>query len=369
MKKLVLKNGFIGKKSIVRIEFPYDFELKEIVKQFPECSWDTREKVWWTPYKDNIVDQLLVYFKNIAWLDYSEFQLLEAPKTFPPLNDLTVNLRREIEKFEDWMRNKRYSESSIQTYRDAVSIFLRFLGNKEINEIANEDLERFNKEYILARGYSSSYQNQVVNGIKLFFTNRTGIKLQPELIYRPKREKTLPNVLSKEEMSKILNALSNIKHRLMIMFIYACGLRRSEVLELKFEHIQRDRGLLMIKQAKGRKDRVVALPAYLVSQLEIYYKAYKPKEYIFEGQNGGKYSEKSLAEVLKKAVKKAGIHKPVTPHWLRHTYATHLLEGGTDLRYIQELLGHQSSKTTEIYTHVSNKALKQIKSPLEDLDI
>ncbi|MCH7397745.1 site-specific integrase [Belliella sp. DSM 107340] len=369
MKQLVLKNDYMGKNPIIRIEFPYDFELKEMVKQFPGCNWDTKKKVWWVSYADERITEMIGFFEGKVSLDYRALKKVEIPKIPPGLPHLTASQGIEIGKFEDWMRNKRYSKSTVKTYKDAVRIFLRFLSNKAIEEIENEDLEKFNKEYILAKGYSSSYQNQVVNGIKLFFQNRRGIKFNPEIVYRPKREKLLPNVLSKEEVSKILNAPTNLKHRLMLMFLYACGLRRGELLALKFQHIQRERGLLLVKQAKGKKDRVVTLPAPLILELEKYYKAYKPKEYIFEGQKGGSYSEKSLAEVLKNAVKKAGIKKTVTPHWLRHSYATHLLERGTDLRYIQELLGHKSSKTTEIYTHVSQKSIQQITSPLEDLDL
>jgi integrase/recombinase XerD len=369
MKKLILKNDRIGKQPIISINFPYNFELKELVKQLPGCNWDVKKKIWWTPYTESRLSEMIIFFKGKVWLDYTNLQKIELPKTLTKLPELKAPLIEEVWKFEDWMRNKRYSESTIKTYKEAVGIFLRFLENKPITEIDNQDLEIFNKEYILARNYSSSYQNQVVNGIKLFFQNRTGIKFNPKIVYRPKKEKVLPNVLSKEEVTRILNSPTNLKHRLMLMFLYACGLRRSELLALKFEHIQRERGLLLVKQSKGKKDRVVTLPEPLINILETYYKAYKPKEYIFEGQKGGSYSEKSLAEVLKRAVKKAGIKKPVSLHWLRHSYATHLLERGTDLRYIQELLGHSSSKTTEIYTHVSQKALKQIKSPLEDLNL
>lgn len=178
----------------------------------------------------------------------------------------------------------------------------------------------------------------------------------------------MPNVLSKEEVKMILESLQNIKHRTMLSLIYACGLRRSELLNLKSNDILSDRLLLHIKQSKGKKDRIVPLSNKLLEMLREYYKTYKPKVWLFEGQQAGEpYSEKSLESVLKQAVSKACINKPVTLHWLRHSYATHLLESGTDLRYIQELLGHNSSRTTEIYTHVSNKSIQQIKSPFDDL--
>ena len=154
----------------------------------------------------------------------------------------------------------------------------------------------------------------------------------------------------------------------MLILIYACGLRRSELLNLTFNDIQSDRGLLFINQSKGKKDRIVPISGKIIEILRAYYKQYLPKTWLFEGQKENtKYSDRSLEEVLKKGIRLAGIKKPVSLHWLRHSYATHLLESGTDLRYIQELLGHSSSKTTEIYTHVSTKSIQQIKSPFDDL--
>ena len=185
---------------------------------------------------------------------------------------------------------------------------------------------------------------------------------------RPRSEHKLPNVLSKEEVAAILKALPNQKHRTMLSLIYACGLRRGELLNLKPENIDSKRHLLIILKAKGKKDRVVPISDKVITMLREYYKIYKPKIWLFEGQSTAEqYSESSLQEVLKNAIQKAGIKKPVTLHWLRHSYATHLLEAGTDLRYIQELLGHKSSKTTEIYTHVSEKSLQKISSPFDNL--
>lgn len=233
--------------------------------------------------------------------------------------------------------------------------------------LTNEDVVTYNNEYILKKGLSASYQNQIVNAIKLFFTTVFETKIEIEKIHRPRREKLLPNVLSKEEIKMILNAHSNIKHKVMLSLIYSCGLRRSELLNLKPNDIDSKRNIVIIRQAKGKKDRITPLSAKILEMLRSYYVAYKPKVWLFEGQSGGHYSEQSLQSVLKQALAKTKIKKPVTLHWLRHSYATHLLESGTDLRYIQELLGHNSSKTTEIYTHVSTKNLQQIKSPFDDL--
>jgi integrase/recombinase XerD len=175
-------------------------------------------------------------------------------------------------------------------------------------------------------------------------------------------------VLNKVEVKSILEALHNQKHRCMLSLIYSCGLRRGELLRLLLTDIDSQRGVVVIRQSKGMKDRIVPLSPKVLQMLRDYYRAYKPKHWLFEGYKPGMpYDERSLQQVLRYAVRKAGIKKPITLHWLRHSYATHLLESGTDLRYIQELLGHKSSKTTEIYTHVSTRMLQQIVSPFDTL--
>lgn len=208
----------------------------------------------------------------------------------------------------------------------------------------------------------------MISALKTYFRKLHNRKLEVEKIERPRREHKLPNVLSKEEVKKILDAPANIKHKAMLSLIYACGLRRSELLNLKPGDIDSKRGLRTIRNAKGRKDRVVPVSEKIIELLRNYFKGYRPKVYLFEGQEeASRYSEESLSKVLKNALKSAKINRPATLHWLRHSYATHMLESGVDLRYIQELLGHKSSKTTEIYTHVSIKSLQKIKSPFDDL--
>jgi len=283
--------------------------------------------------------------------------------------ELRPALVKTLERFKMYLKSRRYSESTIKTYTEALRVFLKFNSNKELKDICNQDLLQFNNEYILENQLSASYQNQVVNAIKLFFSKVEHTSLDIELIHRPKRPHLLPNVLSKEEVSLILSAPRNLKHRCMLSLIYSCGLRRSELLGLKLKDIDSQRNVVYIRQSKGRKDRIVPLSPKILIRLKEYYKTYKPQEYLFEGQQGGKYSEKSLESVLKQALQRSKVDKPASLHWLRHSYATHLLESGTDLRFIQELLGHNSSKTTEIYTHVSTKSLLSIKSPFDDLEI
>lgn len=274
----------------------------------------------------------------------------------------------KIEEFRQWLSSRRYSENTVKTYTEALRAFLLFYNNLSVTDISDRDIIIFNNDVIIKNNFSSSYQNQIVNAVKLFFRTIDNKKLDPEIIHRPKREKVLPNVLSKEEVKQILEAHSNIKHRAMLSLIYSCGLRCGELLALKPEHIDSKRGIVLIKQGKGKKDRIAPLSIKIVAILRNYYTLYKPKIYLFEGQEIGKpYDNRTLQQVLKQALVKAKISKPVTLHWLRHSYATHLLENGTDLRYIQEILGHKSSKTTEIYTHVSTKSVQKIISPFDSL--
>lgn len=239
---------------------------------------------------------------------------------------------------------------------------------KKTDQIDAGDLIRYVQAYIIPNKLSYSFQNQTVNASKLFFREIIKSRIDVETFERPRAQHALPNVLSKEEVKAILDATTNPKHKAMLSLIYACGLRRSEILNLLPSHIDSKRSLLIVKQSKGKKDRIVPISDKTINMLREYYKSYRPQTWLFEGQiPGEQYSEESLAKILKKACRLAKITKPVTPHWLRHSYATHLLEAGTDLRYIQELLGHSSSKTTEIYTHVSTKNIQQIKSPFDDL--
>ena len=332
----------------IAIYFEKNKELIARIKQLPGVRWSATMIAWHLPDTD---------------------QYRERFKLPPRFVQNPIHTQK-IEEFEQWMRSKRLSESTVNSYSEALKTFLAYYNEKAIEEIDNQDLIRFNNEYILQKGLSSSYQNQLVNGVKKFYTTIEHRKMDVSLIHRPKKEKTLPNVLSKEEVKMILEAHTNIKHKVMLCLIYSCGLRRSELLHLKPSDIDSKRGIVIIRQAKGKKDRIAPLSEKILVQLREYYKLYKPMTWLFEGQmEGEQYDERSLASVLKQALAKVKITKPVSLHWLRHSYATHLLETGTDLRYIQELLGHRSSKTTEIYTHVSTRELQKIKSPFDDLDI
>ncbi len=332
----------------IAVYFDRNPDLIARIKQFEDARWSQTLRAWHLPATLENVERFRVQIPEIQYLSAEGIQ--------------------EISKFQNWLRSKRYSESTIKTYSEALKSFLTFFKEKAVADINNNDIIEYNNTYILANKLSASYQNQIVNAIKLYFSTVQETKIEIEKIHRPKRSKVLPNVLSKQEVKQILNAHNNLKHKTMLSLIYSCGLRRSELLNLKPADIDSKRNIIIIRQSKGKKDRIAPLSMKILEMLRTYYMGYKPKTWLFEGAIVGEpYSEKSLQSVLKQALEKTNITKPVSLHWLRHSFATHLLESGTDLRYIQELLGHNSSKTTEIYTHVSTKSIQQIKSPFDDL--
>ena len=337
-----------NKEKRIAVQFEKNAKLIFRIKTFEDARWSASNKYWHLP--DTEANRL-------------HFKLPLADTLYPNTEGLA-----SIATFNRYLLSKRYSSNTIKTYSEALKSFLTFCNTKTIKDITNNDVILYNNNYIIKNNLSSSYQNQIVNAIKLYFKIVKETAIEIEKIHRPKKEKALPNVLSKEEVKQIITAPTNLKHKTMLSLIYSCGLRCGELLALQPHHIDSKRNIVLLKNSKGKKDRIVPLSLKILELLREYYKVYKPRTYLFEGQEvGNPYSNKSLQSVLKQALTKAGIKKPATLHWLRHSYATHLLESGTDLRYIQELLGHNSSKTTEIYTHVSTKNIQQIKSPFDDL--
>lgn len=347
------------------LEFAYDAALIEKVKQVKDARWSQSLRSWHIPLTSEAYEQLKELTLGLAQLQKGESRLPLEMK--PQLGQPTPEIAATLNDFTRYIEQRRYSPRTIQTYEHALRQFLQWIA-KPTDAITNADLERFNHDYILANSYSFAFQNQVINAVKLYFKTFYGSQFNVEMVERPRREHKLPNVLSKEEVKRILEAHTNLKHRTMLSLVYACGLRRSELLSLKPMHVDSKRGIVTILNAKGNKDRIVPISEKMLVMLREYYKAYRPQVWLFEGQmKGEQYSETSLEKILKDALRKVQIRKKVTLHWLRHSYATHLMEAGTELRFIQELLGHKSSKTTEIYTHVSTQSLKKIRSPFDDL--
>lgn len=245
---------------------------------------------------------------------------------------------------------------------------IRYAG-KSPSEIRDEDIKNYLVYLSEEKGSATSTLNSAINALKFYYGN----VLKKKFIYevkRPRKDKKLPVILSKEEVVKILSSVDNIKHKTILVLVYSAGLRVGEVVKLKPEDIDSKRMLIHIKGSKGRKDRYTLLSEMALQILREYWRKYRPEKWLFGGAKEGRYlSIRSVDKIFRNACEKAGIKKDVSVHTLRHSFATHLLEGGTDLRYIQELLGHAHSKTTEIYTHVSTKSLGKITSPLDTIEL
>ena len=366
----LLPNTHKGAK-IVMIHFPFDEEIKSHIKLLPQIKWSQTLKSFYT--KDSSSNRSLIFnhLRTKKWfVNYEKLKKKVVPPTKEKYNlvlpKLSDNLILELNRFKRWLQQKRLSDNTVNTYVEVTAFFLRYGILKKTNNYSKKLIEQFNYDFIFKASKSVSYQNQCINGIKKFLLFK-GIEVSSLNIERPKKEKQLPAVLTIDEIKAVFNNLTNLKHKTLLSLLYSGGLRIGEALNLKINDIDSKRMVIHIKQAKGKKDRYTLLSHSFLKLLREYYLAYKPKVFLFEGQNGNKYSNASAQAVLKKSLKNTKITKKVTLHTLRHTFATHLLENGTDIRYIQELLGHSSPKTTMIYTHVTQTSLKNIKNPFDEL--
>ncbi len=285
------------------------------------------------------------------------------------MNAEAQSYRDALSAMEDKLIVRRYSESTISTYRYMFREFLRYLYPRPLHQVTLEDITRHHHDLVVKKNVSRSYQNQSINAIKFYLEQVVGHDRRSYELERPKRQQKLPVVLSQEEIQRLFQQVKNQKHLAILMSIYGCGLRISELINLKIGDIDSARMEVRINGAKGEKDRICMLSPLLLRILRDYCRKYRPKMFLFEGQSGGAYSATSIRRVLERAVAKARIQKHVVVHTLRHSFGTHLLENGTNLRYIQELMGHSSPKTTEIYTHVAQNDLHKVVSPLDNLDL
>ena len=261
----------------------------------------------------------------------------------------------------------RYSASTRKTYYHMFRSFLKYTYPKPLYQVGRTDVMQYHLELINKRNISKSYQNQSINAIKFYLEHVLKQDRQVFQLDRPNKESKLPQVLSQKEVLAILKVTNNIKHKAILTCIYSAGLRISELINLKIADIDSTHMRIWVRDAKGSKDRITLLSDSMLKLLRVYFTKYKPSLYLFESPNKTSYSAASIRKFLARSVKKAGVQTKVTPHTLRHSFATHLLEHGTNLRYIQSLLGHNSSKTTEIYTHVCSTKYAEIQSPLDTM--
>lgn len=368
MKNLQLLPSTFRDESIVKVSFSYDPELIQTLKSMDGSQWSLTLKSWYFKQHSFKLNTFFNKFKGIAYVDYSQLQQKSPPstpkktilKTHKPPNELPP-------AYLEQLMLKRYSSNTIKIYVSEFKKFRSFYATKNIDTVTQDDIKRYLLFLIQKQKVSISLQNQAINAIKFYYEK---VLRQPKMVFtieRPRKEKLLPKVLSKQEVFAIIASIQNLKHRCIISLIYSAGLRRSELLNLQIHDLDSSRNLVIIRGGKGNKDRQSIISINLIEDLRAYYKQYKPKTWLFEGANGKQYSATSIAKILNRGVEKAKINKRVSPHMLRHSFATHLLEQGISLRHIQKLLGHSSSKTTEIYTQVSMQEMSKIQNPLDDL--
>jgi len=364
--RIVLMDIVDEKKIILR--FPFAKGHVEKIKTLPYYVWHKEEKYWSFPYTANIKSEIENYFAQFGFEIECNFRKSKDKEN--KVKKHYSNDRKIPDEYLEMLRIKRYSESTINTYRKAFIDFINYYQTKELDTITGDDIKDYLLYMIDKRKISASYQHQIINAIKFYYEKVLKLDKLPYItIERPFKEKTLPTVLGEEEVKRIIDSIDNLKHKTIILTIYSAGLRIGELINLKISDIDSKRKIIVIKEAKGKKDRYSLLSDKLLLYLRRYYKEFKPKKWLFEGIKGEQYSDSSIQNIFKTACNKAKINKKVTVHTLRHSFATHLLERGADLRYIQQLLGHGSSKTTEIYTHITRKGMENIKSPLDNLDI
>lgn len=340
-------------KQVIWIKFDKDWSLIRKVKTLPNVKWSNSQKSWYVP------DQK--YFRTILGLDN------KIPIGKAVLSKIHPNNQEALLKLHEELKLKAYSPNTVKVYLQEFSQLLYIIKDYPVENLTPERIRAYFLYLVHNHSISETHLNSRINAVKFYFEkvlkrNRFFVDIP-----RPKKKQQLPKLLSWEDVKKMIEKTENPKHKLILKLCYGMGLRVSEIVNIEIQHIDSKRMQVLIEQGKGKKDRYVNLPESVLDELKRYYQLYQPKKFLFEGKLGGPYSIRSTQSIFKQAMNRAGIHKTVGIHSLRHSYATHLLEYGTDIRYIQELLGHNSIKTTMAYTHVSTAQKAKIKSPLDTM--
>ncbi|WP_052467088.1 site-specific tyrosine recombinase/integron integrase [Psychroserpens damuponensis] len=368
---ITLKHLLINQKKCIGLQFQTNKVIQALINSLPNISWSKELGVFYVSNNKNNLDLIYKTFHGVAWVNGNYFFSDKIINTDNPELNLDRYRKRKPKKNfkscpEEYLLKlelKRYSDNTVRNYVSCFETFINYFYDRDPISLNEVDVRKYLQK-LIQEGKSNSYVNLAINSIKFFYEIVHGMPNRFYSIERPRKEKKLPEVLSKEEIIKIINSTNNNKHKCIVGLLYSSGLRRGELLSLKVTDIDSKRMVVKINNAKGNKDRISILSPNILTDLQLYYKEYRPKEYLFEGQNGSKYSATSVLKIISAAAKKAGVLKKVTPHMLRHSFATHLLENGTDIRHIQLLLGHSTTKTTEIYTHVANRSFMDIKDLL-----
>lgn len=351
-------------KGRLHLSFGFNREFIEKIKTIPGRKYHSETKQWSIsndPDKVEILKQLFDQ-ETLKWPIEQGMQT----GVIKNISSINNHQKNAIYCLCQTIELKGYSKSTLRTYTNLFKRFLCFYPKADPALLTEEEIRNYLYYLVHVKKVSRAYQNQSINAIKFYYEKVLGQERKVYYLERSKKEKRLPVVLSQNEVKQIFLNIRNFKHRIALMLIYSAGLRRSELINLKVGDIDFERNQIWVRGGKGLKDRISLLSESLKPDLLSYMKIYKPKMYFIEGRDGFQYSVGSLRNILIEALKKTDIRKKVTLHTLRHSFATHMLEAGTATRYIQDLLGHSSPKTTEIYTHITNKGRENLRSPLDD---
>jgi site-specific recombinase XerD len=349
--------------SRISVTFPFNNLLNNKMKKVEGAKWSSSLKCWHLPDNTENRKKCKLPQQHVATLIPQT--LLQTNKS--ALAYLSKNNNGQMQNFLMQLQLKAYSPSTIRTYKNEFGQFLYLLKSIPAQNLQPEHLQRY-LLYCLQHGVAENTVHSRINALKFYYEQVLHKEKMFFEIPRPKKPMLLPGVFNKEEIASILNSVSNLKHKTILMLAYACGLRVSEVVSININDIDSKRMIIHLHGAKGKKDRVVNISPTLIVMLREYYKQYKPTEYLFEGQYARQhYSSRSIQLVLQEVKKRAGITRPGSMHQLRHSFATHLLDKGIDVVMIQRLLGHNDLKTTIRYLHVTNRDLQKVISPLEDI--
>jgi len=370
-KHISLKHLLIKGKRMIGIKFYPDKVIHALIKQLPNPRWSNEySMVYIINTKENL-EVIFDKFKGVAWINGGSFFKEKIIKNNAIIDMnwyrnrvFSTSYRCVPEEYLIKLELKRYALNTCRNYISQFEKFINYYPDKEIKMLSEYEVRNY-LQHLIQQNKSNSYLNLAINSIKFYYEIVMGMPNRFYSIERPRPEKKIPKVLSKEEIITIIEHTNNIKHKCIVELLYSAGLRRSELLNLELTDIDSNRMMICIRNAKNNKDRYSLLSERVLKNLRLYYKQWRPKKYLFESPYGLKYSARSVLAVVTNAALRANINRRVTPHMLRHSFATHLLENGTDLRYIQTLLGHSSSKTTEIYTQVALTNFKLIKNPLD----
>ncbi|GAA4281921.1 site-specific tyrosine recombinase/integron integrase [Gaetbulibacter aestuarii] len=370
--QITLKHLLINNEKFIGLQFHSNKVLDALIKELEGIQWNEEFNMYCIPNRKASLDNIYSLFRGVAWINSQYFFQESRSKKLKETFDVSWYRKRTKslsfkycpESYLQKLELKKYSNNTVRSYVTCFEDFINYYKDRQIDDLDENDIRKY-LQWLTQSKRSNSYINQSINSIKFYYEIVMGMPNRFYSIERPRKDKKLPVVLSKEDVKKLIDATNNIKHRCIVSLIYSAGLRRSELLNLKLDDIDSSRMLIHIKDAKGNKDRFTILSETTLTDLRSYYKKWKPETYLFESPDGDMYSPNSVGKIISAAAKNAGIKKHVTPHTLRHSFATHLLEAGTDLRYIQLLLGHSSTKTTEIYTHVAKSSFIGIKNPLD----